>query len=147
MTTISSYLAELELRFAPSGDWSDSLRAVLAMEAELPAMMEVHKTEENRFHGCQSQIWLAIAMNETTGKVEIMADSDARIMRGLLAVAHGLYNNRTPEEIASNPPHVLREAGLLDALAPSRANGFYRLLMHVHQYGAGLSHSAKGDVA
>jgi len=147
MTTIPDYLAELGVRFASGGDWGDSLRNLLAMEAELPSMSETLKTEETRFHGCQSQIWLVITLNGSTGKVEISANSDSRIMRGLLAVAHGFYNNRTPDEIAANPPALLRDTGLLDAMAPSRANGFYRLLMHVHQYGASLCHSTKGDVA
>ena len=147
MTTISDYLAELKARFGSGGDWGDSLRIVLKMEAELPAMIESQKTEENRFHGCQSQIWLVIALNMDTGRVEISADSDSRIMRGLLAIANGFYNNRTPEEIAEHAPSLLRDAGLLDALAPSRANGFYRLLSHVHQFGAGLSRSENGNVA
>lgn len=147
MGSIPDYLQQLKEKFGHCADWGSNLAAVLAMERELPPMDPAQKTERTRFHGCQSQIWLILSLNSETGTVEIAADSDARIVRGLLAIAYGYYNARTPKDIAANPPSRLREAGLLDALAPSRANGFYRLLVHIHNHGVKLARSIEEQVA
>ncbi|MBS7705409.1 SufE family protein [Chelatococcus asaccharovorans] len=147
MSTIPEYLDALKARFPSGGDWGEKLAAVLAMEAELPMMPMEEKTPDTRFHGCQSQIWLVVGRDPETGRFVMKVDSDARIMRGLLAIAHGYYHDRMPEEIAAHPPILLRDAGLLDALAPSRANGFYRLLLHIHGLGSEMAARAKDQVA
>jgi len=148
MSSITEFMADISSRVGvASGAGSASLAAILAMEAELPAMSDADKSDDNRFHGCQSQIWLKISRRHDDGAVLIAADSDARIVRGLLAIAIGMYSGRQPEEIAAHPPLMLREAGLIDALAPSRANGFYRLLQHIHREGGRSDAAGRGRVA
>lgn len=148
MASITEFIADISARVgAAPGAGSANLAAILAMEAELPAMNDADRTDDNRFHGCQSQIWLKITHRAEDGAVLIAADSDARIVRGLLAIAIGMYSGRLPAEIAAHPPLMLREAGLIDALAPSRANGFYRLLQHIHQEGGRPGVEGQGRVA
>ncbi|MEM5583808.1 MULTISPECIES: SufE family protein [unclassified Roseibium] len=134
MDTIPEYLDSLKAKFASGSDWNEGLVALLEMADRLPPFAPELKNEETRFHGCQSQIWLLLSHDPQSGRILFAADSDARIVRGLLAIAQGYYQGRTPEEAAACPPSMLRDAGLLDLLAPSRANGFYRLLQHVHAF-------------
>ena len=134
METIPEYLDRLKEKFPPNADWNDNLAALLDIGDSLPPLPAEQKTEGTKFHGCQSQIWLVLYHKPETGQIEFAADSDARIVRGLLAIARGYYQGRTPDEASAFPPCHLRETGLLDLLAPSRANGFYRLLEHVHAF-------------
>ena len=147
MDTIPDYVEALRRRLGDGSDWGAILATVLAMGSELSSMDPVEKVEENRFHSCQSRVWLIMRHDEITGTVRIAADSDARIMRGLLAIATGFYSGRTPAEIAAHPPAILREAGLLKAVAPGRSDGFYRLLMHIHAFGVGLAGSDEEALA
>jgi len=137
--SIDAYIARLSDRLAPRADGGGPVVVLLEMAGELPPMEATLKTEETRFHGCQSRVWLDLRHDPDTRIVRVAADSDARIMRGLLAVAVGLYDGRSAGEIAATPPDRLREAGLIDLLSPSRANGFHRLLKHVHGYAAALA--------
>ncbi len=147
MMTIADYLASLTERLRRASGDGGELSAILAMEAELAPMAPEARSKRNRFHGCQSQIWLELTHDTAGNRVCISADSDARIVRGLLAIATGLYDGRSPAEIAATPPSLLRDAGLLEALAPSRANGFHRLLVHIHSFAAELAPTGKGRVA
>jgi cysteine desulfuration protein SufE len=147
MSAIVDYVRRLDQQLANQAGWSEALNAILAMAADLPPMDPELKTEQTRFHGCQSQIWIVLTFNEETGLIEIIADSDARIMRGLLAVGVGLYGNRAPAEIAGHPPSVLLDTGILSTLAPSRANGFGRLLTRIHRYGVETAERGREAVA
>lgn len=133
--SISDFIAELSNRFANDAEGMTNLTKILALESEFPKMKAEEKCEGNRFHGCQSQIWLILTHDPETNKVTIQADSDSRIVRGLLAIAVGLYSERQPCEIGAHPPSLLRETGLVDALTPSRSNGFHRLLLHIYNQG------------
>jgi len=139
MGSIADYIADLKVRFSAAEGWDARMKLILALSEGLPAMDPARKCEETRFHGCQSQVWLDLGWNRIDGVVEVQADSDARVMRGLLAIAVGLYHGRRPQDIAAHPPDLLIEAGLVEAMAPNRANGVYRLLRHVHAYGAALA--------
>ncbi|WP_051241817.1 SufE family protein [Stappia stellulata] len=144
MTSIQSYMEGLGGRLGPDAGSGGPVVALLEMASELPEMDPSLKTEENRFHGCQSRVWLDLRVDPDAQLVRVAADSDARIMRGLLSIAVGLYDGRTVEEVAATPPDRLREAGMIELLAPSRANGFYRLLKHIHGFGAGLAAERAG---
>ena len=136
MSSIQAYMADLGARLGLGAGDGGPVLALIAMADELPPMDPALKTEDTRFHGCQSLVWLDLHLDAETQTIRVSADSDARIMRGLLSIAVGLYHGRSVEEVAATPPDRLREAGLIELLAPSRANGFYRLLKHIHGYGA-----------
>jgi len=137
--TITEFISATAMRLGSDTEGLGNVPALLALEAELPVMPELAKCEENQFYGCQSQIWLLLTFNPRTGTVDIKADSDSRIVRGLLTIAIGMYSGRKPVEIREYSPDLLRKAGLIDVLTPSRANGFYRLMCHIHEHACQLS--------
>lgn len=139
MSSIEDYMASLADRLRPGSGSGGPVIALMEMAGDLPAMDPALKTDETLFHGCQSRVWLDLRADQDTGTVRVAADSDARIMRGLLSIAVSLYDGRSFDEVAATPPDRLREAGLIELLAPSRANGFHRLLKHIHGYGEALA--------
>ena len=140
MDAIAQFLHELRSRFdADDGD-NGGLATLLALEATLPHLDGSLKNETTSFHGCQSRIWLILDHDREQDVLRISADSDARIVRGLLAVAVGLYDRRSPTQIAAFPPTLLQDAGVLAFLAPNRANGFHRVLLHIHRTASSLAH-------
>ncbi|SDU45673.1 SufE family protein [Stappia sp. ES.058] len=139
MRSIEDYMASLADRLGPGCGSGGPVIALMEMAGELPEMDPALKTEDALFHGCQSRVWLTLGFDPDARTVRVIADSDARIMRGLLSIAVNLYDGRSADEVASIPPDRLREAGMIELLAPSRANGFYRLLKHIHGYGAALA--------
>lgn len=139
MSSIEDYMARLADRLRPGTGSGGPVIALMEMAAELPAMDSALKTDDALFHGCQSRVWLDLGFDPEAERVRVAADSDARIMRGLLSIAVNLYDGRSPAEVAATPPDRLREAGLIELLAPSRANGFHRLLKHIHGYGTVLA--------
>jgi cysteine desulfuration protein SufE len=139
MTSIADYMASLADRLRPGSGSGGPVIALMEMADDLPAMDPALKTDDTLFHGCQSRVWLDLKVDPVAGTVRVAADSDARIMRGLLSIAVNLYDGRSPVEVAATPPDRLRDAGLIELLAPSRANGFHRLLKHIHGYGVTLA--------
>ncbi|MCA1299581.1 SufE family protein [Stappia indica] len=131
---VDAVLAELRGALAAEGDWGEAVRALLDLEAGLVALPPERCCDETRFHGCQSQVWLELARDPADGRISVRAMSDARMMRGLLAVATRLYHRRTPAEIVALPPSRLEELGIGGFLAPSRANGFRRILEHIRHF-------------
>lgn len=93
-------------------------------------------TEENKVHGCQSQVWLH-AKNED-GLIRFEADSDALIVKGLIALLLRVYNGRTPSEILLTDPHFITMIGLDRHLSPTRANGLGAMLKKIKLYAAQL---------
>lgn len=144
MTPIESYVADLHTRLPAAADWGEALQAIVSLADDLPPLDSTLKTEETRFHKCQSQIWLVLDDDPKTGVVRIAADSDARIMRGLLALTVGLYGNRTLKEISEHPPSVLLDSEIIQTLAPSRVNGFRHLLGHIYNFA--VERRSWGDV-
>jgi len=80
--------------------------------------------------GCQSQVWL-VGEPLPDGRLHFLADSDAILVRGLIALVLELYDRRRPEEIVANPPAVLEEIGLQRFLTPGRSNGLYAMVGRV----------------
>lgn len=97
MITIDELLEEFEFL----SDWEERCDFLIDLGFELPPMPEADKTEANRVHGCQSMVWLTTDLQESDGRkvLQITADSDALIVKGLIAVLLAIYQNRTPEEV------------------------------------------------
>ena len=95
--TIDELLEEFDFL----GDWEERCDFLIDLGFELPPMPETEKTEVNRVHGCQSMVWLTTDLQEADGRkvLRINADSDALIVKGLIAVLLAIYQNRTPEEV------------------------------------------------
>jgi cysteine desulfuration protein SufE len=117
-------------------DWTDRYEHIINLGKKLPAIDEVHRSEENKVHGCQSQVWLHATRDD--GIVRFQADSDALIVKGLIALLLRVYNGRTPSEILLTDPYFITKIGLDRHLSPTRANGLGAMLKKIKLYAAQL---------
>lgn len=126
---IADVQADLVKRFTHFDNWKDRYRYLIDMGKTLPKMADETKTEANRIHGCQSQVWIHI--DEKEGRLYMEAMSDAAIVSGLIALLLKIYNGRTPEEIQSAPLDFLAEIGLLQHLSANRSTGLYHMIKRI----------------
>ncbi|KAA2244292.1 SufE family protein [Salinarimonas soli] len=124
--------AGLEREFAELGDWDARIARVLALGRALPALDPAFRTEDHKVKGCQSQVWLRVDHDPRSGRLRLAADSDALLMRGLLAVVLRLYDDRGPGEILAHPADVLDRLAVSQSLAPNRANGLHLVIKRIH---------------
>ena len=133
--TVEELLSEFEFL----GDWEERCDYLIDLGFELPEMPAEAKTEENRVHGCQSMVWMTIETNRSGGRpvVEITADSDARIVKGLIAVLLTIYSGKTPEEIlAVDVKDIFDQLGLSRNLSPARKNGLNGMVQRIRSFAA-----------
>jgi len=128
-------LERLNRSFSLFGDWRDRYGFIIDLGRKLPPMDDALKTEETRVRGCQSQVWIVAELDEATGAMSFVADSDAHIVRGLTALLLILYSGKTPEEIlAVDARGTFSELGLDQHLSPSRANGVYSMVGRIRDF-------------
>ena len=117
---------EIRDNFALLEEWDDRYRYVIELGRTLEPMPEAEHSAENKVQGCVSQVWLS-KMLDRGGKepvLKYLGDSDAHIVRGLIAILLALYSGRTPQEILStDATGVFDEFGFRDHLTPQRSNG------------------------
>lgn len=129
--SIADAAAALEAEFAAIAEWNDRLKHLLSRAESLPALADDLKTEDNRVLGCQSRVWLVARADSSDGRLHFAADSDARIMRGLLALVLSLYSGRRPAEIAAHPPAFFDSLSFGRQLVPARASGLTRIVERI----------------
>lgn len=132
-STLTSRSARLVKDFSAQPDWEARYRALIDLGKKLPALPESLKIEGNKVKGCQSQVWLHAELTPE-GKVRFQADSDALIVKGLIAVLLEVYSDATPSEILHFPPAFLKELGFEGNLSPSRSNGLHAMLQQIRNY-------------
>ncbi len=115
--------------FAFLGEWMDRYQHIIDMGRKLPDFPEEWKTEENRLHGCQSQVWLHAEQRD--GRVYFQAISDSAIVSGLIALLLRVYSGRRPEDILRTPPDFIAEIGLARHLSPTRSNGLHAMVQAI----------------
>ncbi len=123
---------ELVGQFAELDDWEDKYARIIRMGKELPDMNEEKKTDKNKLDGCQSQVWIDASFED--GKIFIEADSDAAIVKGLIAILVKVYSGHKPDEILSSPPDFLKSIGIDNHLSPTRKNGLGAMLKQIQMY-------------
>ena len=111
-------------------DYRDKIEYVMDLGKRLPPLPDELRTEASKVRGCQSQVWL-VGEPRADGALRLRADSDAILVKGLIALLLDLYDGRTPREILDNPPDVLEEIGLERLLTPGRSNGLYAMVGRV----------------
>jgi cysteine desulfuration protein SufE len=131
-------LAEITESFAFFDDWEDKYRFVIDLGKSIPDLPESDRLEENLVRGCQSQVWLVATIDPDSGRVCLAIDSDAHIVRGLIAIVLAAYNDLTPAEIvAFDIEGLFDELQLLKHLSPTRGNGLRALVNRVREFAAG----------
>lgn len=123
-------------------DWEERYMKIIDLGKKLSEMPSEFKIEKNLIKGCQSQVWLHANLS-AEGKVELMGDSDALIVKGLVALVLEIYSNSTPSEILSDSFSFLKEMGLDQHLSPSRSNGLHSMLKQVKMYAMAFDYLSK----
>jgi len=134
--SITDRQRELEDEFALFDDWREKIEYVMDLGKQLPPFPEEARTEDNRVHGCQSQVWMHARVDPASGRLRLVADSDAILVKGLIGLLLRLYDDRPPREIVDNPPEVFERIGLGRHLTPGRANGLYEMVRRVRELAA-----------
>ena len=120
-------LADIQTLMASAQGWEDRYRNVIQLGKKLPVLSADFQQDEVKIHGCESQVWLL--HQQCDGKWFFAADSDARIVRGLIALILVLYHGKTTEQIQSIDVKAEFDAwGLLNHLSPSRSNGIFAIV-------------------
>ncbi len=117
--------------FALLDDWEDRYRYVIELGKELDVLPEAERTAENKVRGCASQVWLAthVDRGQTPPHLTFAGDSDAHIVRGLVAIAIALFDGKSPAEIlATDAEAVFDGIGLREHLTAQRSNGLRALV-------------------
>jgi cysteine desulfuration protein SufE len=120
--------------FALLEDWDDRYRYVIELGRTLEPLADAEHSPENKVQGCVSQVWLSKQLDRSNGAVVLnyRGDSDAHIVRGLIAILLTLYSGRTPEEILkTNAIAVFDEFGFRDHLTPQRSNGLRSMVERI----------------
>ena len=127
-------LDELMENFEILDDWEDRFRYLIDLGKNLSGLPEEQKTDENKVRGCTSQVWIVHRVDHETENPEVIieADSDAFIVRGLVAVLLSAYSHHTPTEILALDIKVLfQRMGLERNLSFSRRNGFFSMVERI----------------
>ena len=112
-------------------DWEERYRYIVDLGKKLPPMPEEEKIEDNKVRGCMSQVWMTSQVDDSTepSTLSFRADSDAFIVKGLIAILLELYSGRTPQEITElDATEALTRLGLESHLSPNRRNGFVAMV-------------------
>ena len=124
-------LEDLTENFALFDDWEERYKYLIDLGKSLPVMAQALKTETTLVKGCTSQVWL-ICETTAAGICHITADSDAHIVKGLIAILLSAYDGKTADEIAGmDIDAVFKEIGLDQHLSPNRRNGFFAMVGRV----------------
>ncbi len=126
---------ELVEEFEELADWDEQCDYLIDLGFNLPQLPDDVRTDENKVHGCQSNVWLVAEMKPTEPPtLEFIANSDAIIVNGLIAVLTALYSNQTPERVLEiDAQEVFAQLGLERHLSPQRRNGLYSMVDRVRQ--------------
>ena len=131
MTEIEQAQEELIDEFQLFDNWIDRYQYIIDLGRNLPAFPEEWRTEDNRIHGCQSQVWLKT--KHADRRLEFQAISDSAIVSGLIAILMRVYSGKDVREIATTTPEFIGAIGLDEHLSPTRSNGLNSMINVIQQ--------------
>jgi len=125
-------LDEIRESFAFFDDWEDRYKFIIDLGRGIPPMAEALKIDANIVRGCQSQVWIDHRLED--GRLYFTLDSDAMIVRGLIAIVLSAFDGRTPDAIlAYDIDGLFRDLDLLRHLSPTRGNGLVALVRRIRE--------------
>ena len=128
MKTINELQDEVIEEFSDFDDWMDKYQLLIDLGNEQEPLAPEYKNDQNLIDGCQSRVWLQADLVD--GKVEFQAESDALIVKGIIALLIKVVSGHTPDEILENDLYFIEAIGLKDHLSPTRSNG----LLHIFPF-------------
>lgn len=138
--TINEIQDEIIEEFADFDDWMDRYQLLIDLGSSQPKLDDKYKTEQNLIDGCQSRVWLQADMKD--GLLHFQAESDALIVRGIVALLVRVLSDHTPEEILRADLYFIESIGLREHLSPTRSNGLLSMLKQMKLYA--LAYQARG---
>jgi cysteine desulfuration protein SufE len=127
-------LSDINADFALLDDWEDRYRYLIELGRTLAPLPDAMRTDANKVRGCASQVWLSTQIKPGGGAPEFtfLADSDAHIVRGLIAILAAIYNGRSVDEVlAIEPDPIFADLGLKEHLTPQRSNGLASMVARI----------------
>jgi cysteine desulfuration protein SufE len=142
--SLQSRQDQIVQEFQKLATWEDRYKKIIEMGRALPDLPESKKTEESKVKGCQSQVWLHASLGDQ-GEVILEGDSDALIVKGLVALLLKVYSGSKPQEILQINPQFLKAIGFEGNLSPSRANGLFAMLKQIQMFAFALQYATKSN--
>lgn len=135
--SINYTINDLKEAFTLMDDWEDRYRFLIELGGQLPPMAEELKTESSEVRGCTSQVWM-VMLPSKENKVDFLADSDAQIVRGLIAVLFAIYHGQPMEKVKDiDVDGIFDELGLSSHISPNRRSGFFSMVEKLKTLSAG----------
>ena len=138
--TINEIQDEIIQEFADFDDWMDRYQLLIDLGSSQPRLDDKYKTEQNLIDGCQSRVWLQADMKD--GLLHFQAESDALIVKGIVALLVRVLSDHTPKEILGADLYFIESIGLREHLSPTRSNGLLAMLRQMKLYA--LAYQARG---
>lgn len=130
--TINQIQDEIIKEFAEVNDWMDRYGMIIDLGNTIPPIDEQYRTPQHLIEGCQSRVWLNA--EERDGRVYFTADSDAIIVKGIIALLIKVLNGQTPADILASDLYFIDRIGLAENLSPTRSNGLTAMLKQMRMY-------------
>lgn len=130
--SIEEVQKEIIEEFTVYEDWMDKYAYLIELGNRLEPLEPKDKNDQNLIKGCQSRVWLVAEKNN--GHLEFRGESDAIIVKGLVALLLRVVSNRTPKEIIENDLHFIDDLGLKQHLSPTRSNGLLAMVKQIRLY-------------
>lgn len=139
--TINELQDEIIEEFSDFTDWMDKYQLLIDLGNEQQPLDERYKVESNLIEGCQSRVWLQADYHD--GVIDFTAESDALIVKGIIALLIRILSGHTPDEIIAADLYFIDRIGLREHLSPTRSNGLLAMVKQMRMYA--LAYKAKGE--
>ncbi|MFV0484134.1 MAG: SufE family protein [Bacteroidales bacterium] len=136
MSEINDIQDQIIEEFSIFDDWMDKYAYIIEQGNHLQTIDPKFKEEDKLINGCQSKVWLISEYID--GKVELKAESDAVIVKGIISLLLRVYSGRTPSEIIDAEPYFIEKIGLSQHLSPTRSNGLLAMIKQIKLYALAL---------
>ena len=135
--TIEEVQQEIIQEFSMFEDWMDKYAYLIELGNELKDLDQKDKNDQNLIKGCQSRVWLVAELED--GRIVFRGESDAVIVKGLVALLLRVTSGRTPQELLENKLHFVDDIGLKQHLSPTRSNGLLAMIKQIRLYAVAYS--------
>lgn len=142
MATIDEAQEEVIEEFSDFDNWMDKYQLLIDLGNEQKPLPAEYKTDSNLIDGCQSRVWLQCDMVD--GKLVFRAESDALIVKGIIALLIQVLSGHTPDEILNADLHFIDKIGLTQHLSPTRSNGLLAMIKQIRMYA--LAYKTKAEL-
>lgn len=141
--TINEAQDEVIEEFSDFTDWMDKYQLLIDLGNEQKPLDDKYKTESNLIDGCQSRVWLQADYED--GKIYFTAESDALIVKGIIALLIRVLSGHTPQEILDTDLYFIDRIGLKDHLSPTRSNGLLAMVKQIRMYALAFKVKTKSE--